>query len=266
MKTTAVAVGTFLLGACATTLGVYVFLITGSSPANETVHSAASLSATVANNNSSAAVNSAVVATNTNNNTTSVATQTPALPASYSLAVPFTVQAPNGIWDAPYDEACEEASMLMTGRFLQGRTIRDASDANDAILQLTAYVKQRGYAIDMTAEETAKVLAEFYEVKTEVVYDFTWDQIKTAIVAGHPVIIPAAGQQLKNPHFQTPGPRYHMLVVKGYNATQVITNDPGTKFGADYAYSYDVLFNASHDWNGGNVDSGRRVAIIVSPK
>ena len=36
-----------------------------------------------------------------------------ALPASLLLEVPFTSQAPFGNWDEPYQEACEEAVMLM---------------------------------------------------------------------------------------------------------------------------------------------------------
>ncbi len=56
-----------------------------------------------------------------------------------------------------------------------------------------------------------------------------------------------------------------MLVLRGYTKDgYVITNDPGTKRGAQYAYRWSVLLNAIHDWNGGDVENGEKVVIVVS--
>lgn len=272
MKTVLVSIGSFVLGGLIVsgiTYGVLDFThmtrsndngsvaVTNSTTTNTTVP-------VVTNGNTNAGTNSNTnsVATNTN----SGATENPHVPTQYSLDVPYTVQAPNGIWDLPYAEACEEASILMVGRYLNDRSITDAADADGAIVQLTQYVEDQGLAIDMTAEETAKVLADFYDVDTDVVYDFTWDQVKEALSSGYPIILPTAGQKLHNPHYQSPGPRYHMLVLTGYTTTEIITNDPGTKFGEGYAYTYATLDDAAHDWNGGNVDSGRRVMIVARPQ
>lgn len=189
------------------------------------------------------------------------------IPESINLAIPFTSQAPHANWDLPYQEACEEASMLMAARFLQGRTISGADDADKAILELVDHgITVMGYPIDMTAEQTANDIENFYELDTELIYDFTWDDVKLALAQGYPVIMPAAGRELGNPNFTSPGPIYHMLVIKGYTPSVVITNDPGTRKGADYQYSYDTLFKAAHDWNGGNVAEGKKVIIIVKPK
>lgn len=182
------------------------------------------------------------------------------------LDIPFTPQAPHANWDLPYQEACEEASMMMAARFLQGRTIKDADDADQAILQLVGYGTSLGYPIDTTAEETAATLTSFYGFQTEVIYDFTWNDVKQHVSDGHPVILPAAGRQLENPNFTQPGPLYHMLVVKGYTPDHIITNDPGTKNGLDYTYEYDRLYSAVHDWNGGNVEAGAKVMIAVLPE
>lgn len=188
------------------------------------------------------------------------------IPVTLNLDIPFTSQAPHANWDLPYQEACEEASMLMAARFLQGRAITGPDDADSAILELVDFANvELGYPIDMTAEETAKAIEDFYNLRTEVLYEFTWDDIKTALVQGYPVIVPAAGRELGNPNFTSPGPVYHMLVIKGYTESRVITNDPGTRNGADYSYDYDVLYNAIHDWNGGNVTEGKKVIIIVKP-
>lgn len=187
-------------------------------------------------------------------------------PAELNLAVPFTAQAPHANWDLPYQEACEEASVLMAARFLQGRTITDATDANSAIVELVNYnVEQLGQPIDTTAEQTAGMVESFYGLDTEVLYDWTWDDVKQALAQGYPVILPAAGRELGNPNFTAPGPVYHMLVIKGYTDTVIITNDPGTRKGADYQYRYETLAKANHDWNGGDVANGKKVIIIIKP-
>ena len=71
--------------------------------------------------------------------------------------------------------------------------------------------------------------------------------------AGHLVIIPTNGQALKNPNFTLPGPERHMLVVKGYDyeTEEFITNDPGTRNGADYRYKKDLLFEAIRNYKTG---------------
>jgi len=42
-----------------------------------------------------------------------------------------------------------------------------------------------------------------------------------------------------------------------------ITNDPGTKRGENFAYKYQDLMNAIHDWNNGDVKNGRPVVLVV---
>lgn len=207
------------------------------------------------------------VTTNANEDIVEAATDEIVIPESLNLAIPFTSQAPHANWDLPYQEACEEASMVMAARFLQGRTIDGADDADAAILQLVEHgTNVMGYPIDTTAAETAAILEDFYDLEAELIYDFTWEDVKLALAQGHPVILPAAGRQLGNPNFTAPGPIYHMLVIKGYTPSVVITNDPGTRKGADYQYTYDTLFKAAHDWNGGDVEAGKKVIIVVKPK
>ena len=188
------------------------------------------------------------------------------VPAELNLAIPFTSQAPLTNWDALHEESCEEASVLMAARFLQGRPIESPDDADNAIVTLVDYNKNELHqAIDTTVAETAKLVEEFYDLNTEVIYDWTWDDVKQALAQGYPVILPAAGRELGNPNFTAPGPIYHMLVIKGYTADQVITNDPGTRRGADYTYSYDTLMSANHDWDPDNIDNGVKAILIIKP-
>lgn len=189
-----------------------------------------------------------------------------ALPNEANLKVPFTTQAPKVVWDEEHEEFCEEASVLMVARYWQDRTIKDTTDAEEALQQIKTWeVETLGFYKDTTAEETARILREFYGFSdVDVRYDPAVVDIKREVARGNPVIVPAAGRMLGNPNFKTPGPLYHMLVVKGYTKDgKFITNDPGTRKGADYVYDADVIMKAMHDWNGGDVANGRKVMVVV---
>ncbi|MFH1112237.1 MAG: C39 family peptidase [Patescibacteria group bacterium] len=183
------------------------------------------------------------------------------------LKVPFTVQAPFANWELPYKEACEEAAMIMIVDWLSGRTdLRlPPAEADQRILELVSWEAEHGYAIDLTAAEVVKVLAERFSIKAEV-KPYHADEVRREIEAGRPVILPAAGRLLGNPYFRRPGPLYHMLLVRGFDGEEFITNDPGTKRGENFRYHASVFQKAIHDWNGGEVELGEQVMIVVVGK
>lgn len=188
------------------------------------------------------------------------------LPAEVNLNIPFTSQAPHKNWELPYKEFCEEASVLMAHHYLQGKDIVSPDYADAEMLKIKAFEEQRfGYYEDTTVEETAVILREYFQLnKIEVVPDPRVEDIKKALAEGKAVIVPAAGRLLPNPYFRSPGPLYHMLVIKGYTKDgKFITNDPGTRRGADFLYEPEDLMRAIHDWNGGAVLEGQKVMIIV---
>lgn len=187
------------------------------------------------------------------------------IPTEFNLAVPFTSQAPLGVWDGTHEETCEEASVLMAASFILDKKIESSSTADADLLAIVDWEKKNfGFWKDTNAERTANMLEKIYNLHPEIKYGITIKDIKEAIAGGSPVILPAAGRDLKNQYFTAPGPLYHMLVAKGYTKEgKIITNDPGTKRGADYLYDPDVLYNAIHDWNGGDVANGKKVMIII---
>lgn len=187
---------------------------------------------------------------------------------SVNLAIPFQSQAPHGNWDHPYQEACEEASVILSVNYLRGRTGITKDEMNEKILALVDWQNENWSGhYDLTAERTAEMIEGFYgkEFKTEIIYDFEWDEVKKALSQGYPVIAPTAGRLLGNPYYTAPGPLYHMLVIKGYTSKVIITNDVGTRRGADYQYSYNTLYNGIHDWNDGDVNNGQKAIIIIKP-
>jgi hypothetical protein len=190
----------------------------------------------------------------------------PAVPAQtrdeVNWDVPFTPQAPFANWDAVHGEACEEASAFMVLRYFAGQKIASPQDAEDGILHL---IDASGPAVDETAQEIADLIeSENPSLHADILKDPTEASMKAALAEGKLIIVPAAGRQLGNPFFQTPGPPYHMLVLRGYTKDgHVITNDPGTKRGENFAYTWTTLINAIHDWNGGDVENGAKVVIVI---
>lgn len=184
-----------------------------------------------------------------------------------NLAVPFTSQAPYRQWVMPYKEFCEEASTVMVNGFFKGKT-KFSRDEADALLKKVQQweVERFGHWEDTNAEETATILRDYFGYQhVRIMENPTVEALKAELSQGHPIIIPAAGRQLGNPYFTPPGPLYHMLVLKGYTDKEFIVNDPGINRGEHYTYSFATIMDAMHDWNAGDVEHGRKVAIVVEP-
>ncbi len=190
------------------------------------------------------------------------------IPTEINLAVPFLLQAPKQSWVAPFEDACEEASLLMVDAYYDGRkTSFGADEGTKAILAIVAYEdKAYGYNKDTNAEEALETSQNYFHRPNVEIAEATESNIKSALAKGYPVIAPAYGKALLNPNFRNGGPAYHMLVIKGYTKDgQWITNDPGTKNGPDYLYPKQRLLDAIHDFNKEEMKLGRKVVIIVKP-
>ena len=191
----------------------------------------------------------------------------PPLPEEVNLEIPFTSQAPFSDWSYPFNHTCEEAAVLMAHYYVEGKTTIDPAQAKAELLDLVEYEdKNYGFSEDTDTAQTAQLIKDYYRHSVKVKYDISLEDIKKELAKGNPVIVPAAGQLLNNPHFKPPGPLYHMLLIKGYDATEFITNDTGTIWGADFVYSYQTLENAIHDLENGdleNIANGRSAMISV---
>ncbi len=190
------------------------------------------------------------------------------LPEEINIDVPFTSQAPLAKWDSDHEEYCEEAAVLMAAYAKQGKTISSPTEADKELKNIVAWEKENlnGVWKSTTAEETVKILKQKYSLPAKLESNVYAADIKKFLAQNFLVIIPAAGQKLENPYFTPPGPAYHMLVVKGYTKDgQFITNDPGTKRGADYLYQPNTLIEAIHDWTGSKetIETGKNVVIVV---
>ncbi|MFH0829207.1 MAG: C39 family peptidase [Candidatus Kerfeldbacteria bacterium] len=188
------------------------------------------------------------------------------IPTSVNLDVPFSSQAPKGIWDLDHSEFCEETSVLMVYRFLQGRAIKTANDAETELQRMKRWeVKRLGHHYDTDIAETAKIASGVYHLKTQLTYNPSAQNLRDIIDTGHPIIVPALGRKLGNRFFKKPGPDYHVFVIRGYTSDhRFIVNDPGTSSGENLYYSESVVTKAMHDYNDGHPETGQKVVLVLS--
>lgn len=182
-----------------------------------------------------------------------------------NLAVPFSPQAPHANWDQPYQDACEEATIIMVERYLRGAEITlDQMDTE--ILKMVDFQNENyGFFKDSNIAETVRLAEAFYpNISAEAFYDVTADDIRVQLTAGKAVIVLVDGRLLGNPYFTQGGPDKHTLVIKGMQGDNFITNDPGTRRGADFVYSVDTVMSAIVDYDGDTPGTGKKAIIILT--
>ena len=171
--------------------------------------------------------------------------------------VPFTSQAPTGNWkDLVFQNACEEASLLMAGKWVSGGIFGTAGE-REAEIRLITEEEERFFpknSHDLSAEDTLFLAKSLYpEMNISLADNVSKESLISALAKENIIIIPANGQRLRNPNFTAPGPLYHMLLIRGYDpaSDEFITNDPGTRSGEGYRYKTDILFDAMQNYETG---------------
>ena len=211
--------------------------------------------------------NQSSVNTSTPATSTSTRSSPAALPASINLPVPFTSQAPEKKWEQPWQDACEEATILMLDAYYKGYGLSPLF-AKDELVKMVETEEERGWGLSIELEKIRQLMQEYgsYDSKNwklRIVEDPTVEDLKRFIANRQPVLVVADGKVLDNPHFRNGGPEYHTLIIRGYTPTHFISNDPGTQFGENFIYTYENLMESIRDWNGGKVKEGRRVVMVV---
>ncbi len=187
-------------------------------------------------------------------------------------SVPFIVQAPHAQWDDPrYQDACEEASMVMAKSWTEGKSYISRNDAEKEIEELFEYEKDFfGDVVDISISDTARFFEDHYGYNVDVKENISMEDLYDILAQQSIIIAPTNGKWLENPHFKNGGPERHMLVIVGFDKKneEFITNDPGTRVGRGYKYKDSILYNAIRDYYTGNKKDikGTSKAIMIIKK
>jgi hypothetical protein len=183
------------------------------------------------------------------------------LPDKKLLKMDFASQAPYGDWSEPYENACEEASIITVEHFLKQFSLSKEEMKQEIDASVAWQIRNWGGHKDLDADKTLELAEGNFKLSGEVITVSSANDLKKQLAQNHPIIVPTAGRKLGNPNFRGAGPEYHMLVVKGYDDEQgvFITNDVGTRKGESYIYKFDVLMNAI---SGPHEDMVKKVLIL----
>jgi hypothetical protein len=189
----------------------------------------------------------------------------PEIPEALNLEMVFYSQAPFGNWDYPWQEACEEASILLVANEYNKMNLT-REDFNEELLRLVEWEKVYfGSYEHTTVAQTAEMLKLEYGLDSAIHENPSFEDVQKIIANGHLIVAPFAGKLLGNPNFRNGGPNYHMLVIKGYNSQkmQIITSDVGTRNGENYVYSWETIALALHNWHDTDITLGKKLIIEV---
>jgi len=192
-----------------------------------------------------------------------------------NLKVPFTSEIPGGKWVKPWNNACEEASIVMVAQYYLGNHTSklSATTATKLMWPLFGYEDKLWHNnADSSATRTAKLINDYAEFGAYIKNNPTVDDIKTELKYGRPVISFHYGFDLKNSNipWRRGGSYYHVMPITGYDddKQEFIVDDPGNhSTGLDYRYKYAIIMGSLHDFNykNGKAD-GPALVLFTTPK
>ncbi len=188
------------------------------------------------------------------------------MPKEINLTVPFYSQAPEGDWAQPWQDACEEASLVLAHYGLKGEALTKAEFKKQVLAMVDWENTNFGYFESTPVEKVVQLYEGFFDdaFKVTVMEDPTVEEMKKELAQGHLIVGPFAGRMLKNPFYSGEGPYYHMMVLKGYDEKHFITNDVGTRRGENFIYPYQTILDAMHDYKEPGIESQPSRVIVLS--
>jgi len=189
-------------------------------------------------------------------------------PALKNLNVPFTSQAPQANWEEPWQNACEETSIIMADNFYKDRGITPKQAREQILTIFSVKEKNFGESKDESMERIAEIInAANLNWTATVSVNPLLNDIKKEIAQNHPVIVPIDAKLLKEAPYDDSFD-YHVFIISGYDEEkqEFIVQDPGTKNGKNDRYGYENLYNAINDYLPGAFPSGRKAVLFTSPK
>lgn len=186
------------------------------------------------------------------------------LKPSAELAVPYISQVPDDQWVAPWDEACEEATISMIDAFYRGELIVDKDKMKANMLDMFAWEDEAfNKNHDTDAAQTVQLIAKKSGFIGTVKRNPLIEDIKRELAASRPVI--AHVNMYKLYQEKDLGDSYHVFVITGYNdlTGEFIINDPARP---KDRYTYAVLMNALHDFNPKTREADAAPTVIFTRK
>jgi hypothetical protein len=186
------------------------------------------------------------------------------LPPSINLDIPFFPQAPDGNRNLPWAEACEEASIVLANYFIKNKPLTRDQFRADLLALVDRQMALFGDYIHTTVEQTKQLYLNFYGGDSYILDNPTIHDMQAILAQWYVIVAPFAGRKLGNPHYSGQWPRYHMMIIKGYDDTHFYTNDVWTRRWENFRYTHAVIMEALHDLNYDNINKGAKRILVVT--
>jgi len=192
------------------------------------------------------------------------------IPNKHLIKTAFIPQSPEKNWDQPWQDACEEASLLTLKHYYE-KTDPSIPTLVSEYQQIFSFERDNNFNHDINLDNMSTISAKFLGLTPKILENPTLSDLKTEISQNRPVIMTANGKTLfkENKNFRSGGPWYHSLVILGYddNLGKFIVHDVGTQYGAYFKYSYDLLLQSIHDFpvsdKKEDIDSGAKRVLVL---
>lgn len=164
--------------------------------------------------------------------------------------IDFFSQAPYGNRNQPYQDTCEEASLLIWYYYLKNLHKTKAEYNTDLLAMVELEMQMLWYFESTTIMEMKQIInRRDPSIKAKIIEHPTIRDIEREISQNNIVIAPFYGKWLKNPHYALGGPEYHFMVIKWYNQTNFITHDVWTLRWENREYTKSTIMDNIHDRN-----------------
>ncbi|HKL43991.1 MAG TPA: hypothetical protein VJ892_01800 [Candidatus Absconditabacterales bacterium] len=187
------------------------------------------------------------------------------IPKEYNIQnMDFFSQSPYGNRNQPYQDACEEASLLIGQYYIKGIKKTKEEYNKDLLAMVELEMEMLGYFESTTIMEMKQIInRRDPSISARIIEHPTIHDLEREISQNNVVVAPFYGKGLGNPHYALGGPEYHFLVIKGYTTDSFITHDVGTMHGANRHYNKNLIMENIHDRNRVDVRKGAARVLIL---
>lgn len=189
------------------------------------------------------------------------------IPTEYDIQnMDFFSQAPYWNWNQPYQDACEEASLLIWQYYI--KWIKKTKDEynKDLLAMVELEMEMLWYFESTTIMEMKQIInRRDPSITARIIEHPTILDLEREISKNNVVVAPFYGKGLWNPHYALWGPEYHFLVIKWYTKDSFITHDVWTLHWKNRHYNKNTIMENIHDRNRTDVRKwAARVLIMES--
>ena len=173
--------------------------------------------------------------------------------------IPFTTQAPLGMWESPWSDYAEEACVWMAMKWVNQEEFESIYNTADELKEIGAWeVKTFGTSALTDIPQTLQTILSYFGHQNAFLSGEVTEQgMKDHLAAGAILIVPVNGQLLDNPNYGDPAPEHHMILICGSTETGFLTNDPGTRRGEAVVYETQKILDAIQDLE------GERIMLVI---